>query len=251
MFRIIAFCVLLAGCTASPAIPRIVNGTFAQPGEIPYIVSLSFYGTHSCGGSILDSTHILTAAHCIESRPPSVFTIEYGDLRLISASQHIIRVKEIYMHPGYDPSKNHINDVAVLTLNSEIPFDENAQPVTLPEQSSSTPGNQNAVLAGWGLTSSHSVYTESLMRVDIICYSDDDCEAAHHGNTNRQYHICAGVPEGGKGQCSGDSGGPLTVDGVQIGVVSWSVKPCAIKGYPGVFARVANYVDWIKQQMNH
>ncbi|XP_017786819.1 PREDICTED: trypsin-3-like, partial [Nicrophorus vespilloides] len=233
----------------SPTGQRIVNGTQAQPGEIPYIVSLSFYGSHLCGASILDSTHILTAAHCVESRPPNVFSIHYGDLILNSSSKKIIKVKEIHVHPGYDPSKFYISDIAVLTLASEIPFDDNTQPVSLPEQSSKTPGNEEAVLAGWGLKSAQGDPAGSLQRVDIICYTDENCEAAIAGNTNRQFHICAGVPGGRKGQCSGDSGGPLTVNGVQIGVVSWSFMPCAMKGYPEVFARIANYVDWIKEQI--
>lgn len=46
---------------------------------------------------------------------------------------------------------------------------------------------------------------EQLQRVDLIVYSDEDCEALHPVDpimlTNRQYHLCAGAPEGGKGQC--------------------------------------------------
>lgn len=45
---------------------------------------------------------------------------------------------------------------------------------------------------------------QNLQRVDIKVYSDEDCERiyATKGPTDRKYHICAGVPEGGKGQCS-------------------------------------------------
>lgn len=45
---------------------------------------------------------------------------------------------------------------------------------------------------------------ENLQKVDIKVYSDEDCERiyATKGPTDRKYHVCAGVPEGGKGQCS-------------------------------------------------
>ncbi|XP_068083626.1 trypsin-6 isoform X2 [Anabrus simplex] len=51
----------------------------------------------------------------------------------------------------------------------------------------------------------------------------------------------------GWGMNYGDSGGPLIADGKQVGVVSWSVMPCASKGYPVVFTEVSFYIDWIKE----
>ena len=55
-----------------------------------------------------------------------------------------------------------------------------------------------------------------------------------------------------KGMCDGDSGSPLsTYDHTynywtQIGVGSWRQKPCGIAKGPGVYARVAAQLDWIK-----
>lgn len=55
--------------------------------------------------------------------------------------------------------------------------------------------------------------------------------------------ICAG--EKGKDSCQGDSGGPMVDSaGKQVGVVSWGIG-CALAGYPGVYARVSTYADWI------
>jgi secreted trypsin-like serine protease len=44
----------------------------------------------------------------------------------------------------------------------------------------------------------------------------------------------------------GDIGGPLFVDGIVVGLVSWS-NGCATPGYPTVHTRVAHYRDWINQ----
>ena len=58
----------------------------------------------------------------------------------------------------------------------------------------------------------------------------------------------------GKDSCNGDSGGPLiwkdyTDDPYyQIGLVSFGTKDCA-KGTPGVYTRVAEYMDWIESKL--
>ncbi|PSN29662.1 Kallikrein-14 [Blattella germanica] len=85
-----------------------------------------------------------------------------------------------------------------------------------------------------------------LQQVDITVYSDANCQSIHY-YTIHDSNICAGVPEGGKGQCSGDSGGPLVANGHQVGIVSWSVKPCTVAPYPGVYTEVAYYINWINQ----
>merc|ERR1711920_504093 len=63
-----------------------------------------------------------------------------------------------------------------------------------------------------------------------------------------EYEICAGKLEGGKDSCQGDSGGPLVcvVDGEPVlqGVVSYGIG-CASEGYPGVYAEVNKFIDWM------
>lgn len=57
--------------------PRIVGGTAAAHGEFPGSVSLqSRQGAHFCGGTLIDTQHVLTAAHCM--------TDDRGRLKTIS-----------------------------------------------------------------------------------------------------------------------------------------------------------------------
>lgn len=54
------------------------------------------------------------------------------------------------------------------------------------------------------------------------------------------------LDKGGKDACQGDSGGPLAIGGRLAGVTSWG-KGCAVAKYPGVYAEIAYYRDWIKK----
>ncbi len=45
----------------------------------------------------------------------------------------------------------------------------------------------------------------------------------------------------------GDSGGPLVCGDYQAGVVSFG-EVCGDPKYPGVYAEVAHYIDWLKEK---
>lgn len=61
--------------------------------------------------------------------------------------------------------------------------------------------------------------------------------------------ICAGNIElGGQNVCSGDFGGPLTINGVLIGVTSWGFG-CGRPGYPSVWTRIPYFRNWIDSQL--
>jgi len=49
--------------------------------------------------------------------------------------------------------------------------------------------------------------------------------------------------------CQGDNGDPLLVDGVQLGIVSWSLA-CLQTNEPTVFTQVSAYIDWINSRIN-
>ena len=67
---------------------------------------------------------------------------------------------------------------------------------------------------------------------------------------NNDQMFCAGAWEGGADSCQGDSGGPIVkIDddkATLVGVVSWG-KGCALPKYPGIYADVRYFMDWIEQ----
>lgn len=59
-----AFSAVLAA--AASIDKRIVGGQDATNSEFPFLVSVHNSRGHYCGGSLLDGTTVLTAAHCVD-----------------------------------------------------------------------------------------------------------------------------------------------------------------------------------------
>ncbi|XP_055849536.1 mite allergen Der p 3 [Episyrphus balteatus] len=252
VIRIVLACLLFVGVALSlPLESRIVNGTTADPGQYPFVVSLrSSSGSHSCGASIINSQWILTAAHCVQYKKPSSISVQYGVSTISSKGPNVATVKKIIWHENYIPTSRYDDDVALLQLEGRLSFNgKTIAAIKLPEQGFEVPGGDIGTLVGWGLEKTGGVVQKDLQQVDLKIYSDEECNERHNGVTS-VHQICGGVDEGGKGQCSGDSGGPLVYKGVQVGIVSWSRKPCTIAPYPGVYTKVSHYIDWIMDKIN-
>ena len=151
----------------SQSMNKIVGGEKA-PTPIPWQVHVHITpynlcrprnGTCSCGGTILDETTILSAAHCFPLDPPFPTSTDYiqaGIKVRASLDGQKIFVKDVIIHPMFNPMKssNKDNDIAILKLWSPLTFNEHVQPACLPYPSV-MPENTGmlAVTSGWGLTS--------------------------------------------------------------------------------------------------
>ncbi|XP_035233263.1 transmembrane protease serine 9-like, partial [Stegodyphus dumicola] len=108
---------------------------------------------------------------------------------------------------------------------------------------------QKAVVLRYSGSGSGDIYSKELLEVEVPVVTNAYCVEAYGGlilDTN----ICAGG-EKNKDACSGDSGGPLIVksDGkwFSVGVVSWG-RTCGGLDLPGVYTRVSQYLDWIRDE---
>ncbi|XP_060522687.1 trypsin-7-like [Cylas formicarius] len=205
---------------------------------------------HTCGGTIIGKRWILTAGHCLST---GLSSIRFGTIVRNEGgfeSERDIKIAKQISNPDY--LNDYMwgewiieNDIALLELAEDLPYGPTVQPATLPEQDASVPINQSAVLIGWGYLSGFSVEKpEILQKVNLTVYGNDYCDKVLTVPYNDTQNLCAGVDANDKGQCTGDSGGPLLVNGVPTGIVSWSVKPCI--SAPGAFTKVSYYRNWIR-----
>ena len=267
---------LLGLAWAGPAVanddgvnPRVVgpDRQTASSSEWPF-ATVVYPDGFLCGGSVISSRWVMTAAHCATGIASfSVYPGAFDRLALPAGYQADVAV----VHPSYVPSFSGDDpwDFALLRLPTstgvpavalQAPSDDaavNALRVASPGAGPTYPG----LIAGWGLTSDGGVFSAQLLQHangGIPVLTDGAC-ATRYASTGLTYDpatmLCAGgeptspaAPDAANDTCQGDSGGPLVVDvtgrRVLVGVTSWG-RDCGDPRYPGVYAKVSAGRDWI------
>lgn len=206
----------------------IAGGTVATAGQLPYQVSLRNTGFgHICGGVIVSRNLVITAGACTDPRSPSIDLIVAGSLKRTENVlwQQTITVNRTVVHPDYDGNTMD-NDLSLLFLNEPFEFNDNISSVSLPSVGVETYPN-SVILSGWGNVQYGEPMFEDLHYVELVTYSDTDCEAIV-GQYVRPEILCVGWNEGGRGACQGDAGSPLVTQGDNIYVSSVNSHfPCS------------------------
>uniref|UniRef100_A0A3P8TIE0 trypsin n=1 Tax=Amphiprion percula TaxID=161767 RepID=A0A3P8TIE0_AMPPE len=222
---------------------KIVGGYECRKNSVPYQVSLNS-GYHFCGGSLISSTWVVSAAHCYESR----IQVRLGEhnIAVNEGTEQFINSAKVIRHPRYS-SYNLDNDIMLIKLSKPATLNSYVRTVSLP--SSCAGAGTKCLISGWGnMSASGSNYPDRLRCLDAPILSDSSCRSSYPGQITSNM-FCAGFLEGGKDSCQGDSGGPVVCNGQLQGVVSWGYG-CAQRNKPGVYAKVCNYNSWIRSTMS-
>uniref|UniRef100_A0A182TN45 Peptidase S1 domain-containing protein n=1 Tax=Anopheles melas TaxID=34690 RepID=A0A182TN45_9DIPT len=259
---------------------RIFGGVNTRIDEFPWIALLKYakpnnvFGFH-CGGVLINDRYVLTASHCVNGKDiPSTWNL--AEVRLgewdTSTAQDCeglgddvdcspppidVPIEGKTPHPEYVPtSAEQYNDIALLRLQQSVPYSDFIKPICLPMQAELKARDYvgfRMQVAGWGRTAT-ARFSNVKQKVAVDGVSLDACNQVYQREQVllRQSQLCAGG-EAGKDSCQGDSGGPLTgihtAGGLQywylIGLVSFGPTPCGQAGWPGVYTKVDQYVDWI------
>lgn len=128
---------------------RIVGGSQASSGQFPHQASLqSSANAHFCGGSIINSRWVLSAAHCTIGRSAASTRIRVGTNSRTSGGV-IHQVAQIRNHPSYN-SRNLANDISTLQVTGSFTFNNLVRAIPL---ASVNHGVTSAQVSGWGQTS--------------------------------------------------------------------------------------------------
>ncbi|XP_065333429.1 trypsin-1-like [Cloeon dipterum] len=241
---------------------RVLGGTQASINEFPYMLAIisskSTSGENDgfCGGSLISSQYIITAAHCLKQ-----YTVHHailGTLRPLdtaSAGYTKIVISAKKPHEGFTYSLLD-NDIALLTLATSAPTGvANIRPVLLPRRSFDAVNlvGRSGLLTGWGkINDDPGTYLSSnLLKVSVPIVENTICRGDYGSVYINDKKVCVDTDGGAIGACHGDSGGPLTYydtvnkETVQIGVMNFGSSSGCQSGFRTVYTRVTNYTQWI------
>lgn len=258
---------------------KISNGNKTSFYEFPWNALLGYRNSlgnieYNCGGSLITTKFVLTAAHCVTVSPSSnLILVRLGEYdtsldidceinegsKVCTPPVQDIRIQKIISHSLYDKD-NKLNDIALLKLRKDA--DISVRPICLPvtkEMLDNKP--QKFIVTGWGKTENRTK-SKTLLKANVFSYPRDICETTLKQLSKRivltKAHFCA-IGEENVDTCSGDSGGPIQVLSnfnnelrlVQYGIVSFGPSSCGHgQTYPGVYTDLRHFLQWILNNLS-
>jgi len=185
---------------------RIVGGAEADINEWPWMVSMLFSdgARHKCGGTVVASEWIVTAAHCLYEDPELTVETKAEDISIVLGEhdnsiegeeilpRKVVKVSKYIKHPDYDTGSFNA-DIALLKLAVKVDLNTYT-PACIANAGDDFTG-KTAWVYGWGaLSPGTGDYPDKLQELSVKIVSQDVCQAAHDdlGWTITDGMLCAG-----------------------------------------------------------
>ncbi|KAL7867201.1 hypothetical protein AOLI_G00150150 [Acnodon oligacanthus] len=219
----------------------IINGTEVKPHSRPYMVSIQKYGSHTCGGFLVSTQFVMTAAHCWNRREKLTAVLSAHDLSNKAGAVQM-EVASYHPHPLYS-SVTMDYDILLLKLREAVTVGQTISPISIPQSNQDVPANTICIAVGWGKTGTFRPLSNCLQETKIRIVSSKECKIVW-GQFANSLKLCAVHPGG---ICSGDSGGPLVCNNIAVGISSFiQLRGCDVPTLPNVFAKISAFLPWIK-----
>ncbi|KXJ77832.1 hypothetical protein RP20_CCG006323 [Aedes albopictus] len=253
-------------CGLEPGVERIIGGNVTKIDQFRWTVALDFDSPSKkgvrCGGSLINTRYVLTAAHCVGKVREEDLTLRLGEWDI---DQHkdcenddpedcnpeviFAEVSQIIIHPGY---RRNGHDIALIRMKQPLPknYTTHILPICLPNATDlihNSFTNKNVSVVGWGraenvTTSRYKMYAE------ITTISNEKYKHVTGKPIEDNQMAAQSSSKAYRDSCTGDSGGPLQIqiNGTYylIGIISHGPR-CGEYTIPAVYTRVTSYMEWI------
>ncbi|KAG7481237.1 hypothetical protein MATL_G00064790 [Megalops atlanticus] len=251
------------GCGTPPIEPlssRVVNGVDARPHSWPWQISLQYLRDnewrHTCGGSLIATNWVMTAAHCINTKLTYRVFVGKHNLLLDEPGSQAITPETLIVHEKWNPILVALgNDIALIKLSEHVTLSDQVQLACIPAAETILAHDYPCYITGWGRLYTNGPIADNLQQALMPVVDHATCTKPDWwGPALRKTMVCAGG-DGVVGGCNGDSGGPLNCRNPERvwevhGIASFvSGLGCNYIKKPTVFTRVSAFNDWISQAM--
>lgn len=262
-------------CGRTVLVDRIVGGVDASLFAWPWIALLrgksARESSWTCGGVLISSRYVLTAAHCVRNSRFSLEFVRVGEhqlsrrvdceSRVCAPDPQDILVEEIIVHEDYERVSGcpRCHDIALLRLSTPAQLNTaHVVPICLPMNLERDLGVYNqdfshrfAWAAGWGTVDPVRRVPADVLQEAYLPLGKRFCDVSAYPDSNMV--LCAGGE--GADSCGGDSGGPLVMENATtntnylIGLVSSGPTFCGARQTQGIYTSVRYYISWILQHL--
>jgi secreted trypsin-like serine protease len=278
VIALVSFAPASAAASSASAQPRIVGGSPSTVADYPWQAAVvrspakrpgkNAHRRQFCGGSLIASQIVITAAHCLDDNDPDCSSagacllddpngdgtrrVDPDDVDVVlsrttltdASSGEEIPVQGVLEQSNFEPAYGSgvpSYDVAYLVLAS--PAEEPPIRIAGTDEDALWAPASWVEISGWGSTSESGSTVDTLRAAAVPVVADSTCASEYGSDFDPATMVCAGFQSGGVDTCYGDSGGPLEapLDGGDyrlVGITSWGAG-CAEPDYAGVYTRVA------------
>ena len=161
-----------------------------------------------CGGTLINSRFVLSAAHCFFDIDPATlenYFVVVGAQYLNDTNPVRYQIKSLIMHEQFDDDQ-YLNDIALIELSSPVNLNDSKVGFICltPKNISTYPyEGMSGFAAGWGRLAENSSVSFTLQQVQLPIVANANPFCAKQ-ISNPRLQFCAGFNEGGKDTCQGD-----------------------------------------------